>query len=434
MTSAALTEDFKTDPYWWEAAPRPKLSPRPLPAAADVAIVGSGYTGLSAALDLVRGGASVVVIDAADPGAGASSRSTGSVGRTFRHAFSGLLKQYGPERAVAVYTEVANAFSYTTGLMEGERLNCGFARRGRFTGAATPKHYAGMQRELEVKSRYLPSQDTMLPADRQSEEIGFGGYHGGLVIPDVASIHSGLYQLELLRLATAAGATVVANTPVTGIRREGASFVVEAGKQALRARDVIVATNGYTSAVTKAFQRRVIPFPAFIAATEPLDPALIAAVLPGRRVFQESLGNPFFMRVTPDGTRLLFGGLTGTLTSDLRDMGQRLHAAMTRIAPQLAQARFSHTWTGKCAATFSIYPHVGVQDGIHYAMGYCFAGISMGTYLGHKVAQRLLGSRDHLTAFDTIPFETRPYHLGRAWFLPIAVGLINWRDRKAMRA
>lgn len=434
MASQALTENFKADPYWWEAAPRPKLPTRPLPATADVAIVGSGYTGLSAALDLARSGASVVVIDAGDPGAGASSRSTGSVGRTFRHAFSALLKQYGAERAIAIYTEVANAFSYTTGLMEGEKLSCGFSRRGRFTGAATPKHYAAMQRELELKNRHIPSQDTMLPADRQGEEIGFGGYFGGLVIPDVASIHSGLYQLELLRIATAAGADIVANTPVTAIRRDASGFVVEAGRQALRARDVIVATNGYTSATTRAFQRRVIPFPAFIAATEALDPALIASVLPGRRVFQESLGNPFFMRITPDGTRLLFGGLTGTQTSDLRDMGQRLHAAMTRIAPQLAKTRFSHTWTGKCAATFSIYPHVGVQDGIHYAMGYCFAGISMGTYLGHKVAQRLLGARDHATAFDTIPFETRPYHFGPAWFLPIAVGLINWRDRKAMRA
>jgi glycine/D-amino acid oxidase-like deaminating enzyme len=374
----------------------------------------------------------VTVIDAGDPGSGASSRNTGSMGRTFRHKFSGLLAEFGVDRAVAIYRDVSAAYEYAAGLIVNEQIACHLEQCGRFTAAMSPQHFQGMRKELEIRKKHLRVQDYVVSPEELRNEIGFGSYHGGLTVPDTSTIHPGLYQLGLLARASDAGVNVIANTEVTKIRRAADKFVVVTPRGRIAANDVIVATNGYTGRATPYLRRRVIPFPAFIMATEPLDDALLRSVLPGGRVFQESRGNPFFMRFSPDRTRLLFGGLTGT-QEDARAMGMRLHSALVGLAPQLKSVKVSRAWTGNCAATFDIYPHLGVHEGIHYAMGYCFAGISMGTWFGHKVALRVLRAKDAATAFDGMPFESRPYYWGKPWFLPIAVAKINREDRQGTK-
>ena len=342
MSANNLADNLVLTPYWWDDAPRPKLSPVDLPGTVDVAVVGSGYTGLSAALDLARSGLSVLVIDAGDPGSGASSRNTGSMGRTFRHSFSSLLKSFGPERAVAVYKEVAGAFAYTSGLIERERIDCKFTRSGRFTGAASAKHYEAIAKEVENKSKHLSTTEILVPQAKQNEEIGFGRYYGGLVIPDVGTIHPGHYHLGLLSRVREAGATIAANTRVTRVHRDARGFIVSTSRGAINARQVVLATNGYTEGVSRYLQRRVIPFPAFIAATEPVSESIIRDVLPGRRVFQETKNNPFFMRLSPDGSRFLFGALAGSSPRDLRRTASKLHHELASRVPQLAQTKISH--------------------------------------------------------------------------------------------
>jgi glycine/D-amino acid oxidase-like deaminating enzyme len=428
--TSVLTSDFKTTPYWWEEAPRPPLDPVELPAETDVIVIGSGYTGLSAALTLARAGKQVAVVDAGDLGGGASSRNTGSMGRTFRHPFSALAKSHGVERATEVYREVGAAFDYASAMIEGEKIACHFARRGRFTGFISPKQYDASAREVETRQKHVPGVDVLLSRAEQHREIGFGLYHGGILVPDVASIHPGLYHLGLLALVRKAGATVHAHTLVSDVRREKAGFTVATDRGSIKAGNVIVATNGYTGKLLPFLRRRVIPFPAFIMATEPLGTATVKRLLPTLRIFQEAAQNPFFMRPTPDGERLLFGGLTGWFAPSLPKFARRLHAALVARIPELQNVRISHLWTGKCSATFSIYPGIGVHDGIHYAMGYCFAGISMGTYLGHKIGLRVLGAPEARTVFDDIIFESRAWHQGYPWFVPFAAAQMIRGDRK----
>jgi len=428
-----FAEGFSTDPYWWIEAPRPQLPQADVPERADVVVVGSGFTGLSAAITLGSAGRKPIVVEAGDPGDGASTRNTGSMGRTFRHKFSALAKELGVDRAIALYQEVAAAHDYTVGLIRGHGIECHMQQVGRFTAAISPQHYRAMGREMEIRGKHLQQRDYLVAPDDLGREIGFGAYHGGLAVPDTCTIHPGLYQLGLLARAQQAGAAIVANTSVGGIKRKGSAFLVETTRGVIVADEVIVATNGYTGRATPYLRRRLIPFPAYIMATQPLDRALVESALPGGRVFQESKSNPFFMRRSPDGARLLFGGFTGMRVSTTAEMGRRLQAALGQLAPQLASVKVGRVWTGNCAATFDIYPHLGIHDGVHYAMGYCFAGISMGTYLGHKIARRVLGAKDAATAFDGFPFQTRPYHWGHAWFLPIAVAKFNWEDRRAMK-
>lgn len=429
-TDSALTPDLNTNPYWWDEAPRPAIELDPLPAQADVVIVGSGFTGLSAALTLLQCNRQVLVLDAESLGAGASSRNAGSMGRTFRHTFSDLMKAHGVDFAMRVYREVHDAFEFSYGRIESEGIKCELVRRGRFTAFIGSGQYEEAARELELRQKHVPGKDYMVSKEAQGQEIGFGSYFGGIIIPDVASIHPGLYQLGLLSRVKGAGGTAIGNTKVVDISRAGKDFAVATQRGTVRARDVIVATNGYTGGLMRYLQRRVFPFPAYMFATEPIGIERVKKLLPNLRVFQEKAENPFFLRPSPDLTRLVGGGRAGTIVTSTSRTARTLHRLLVARIPDLASTRLSHFWTGKCAGTFSIFPGIGVHDGVHYSMGYCFAGISMGTYLGHKIGLRVAGKPDAATVFDDIGFETRFWHWSYPWFVPIAAEMMLYEDRK----
>ena len=135
------------------------------------------------------------------------------------------------------------------------------------------------------------------------------------------------------------------------------------------------------------------------------------------------------MRRAPDDpTRIVFGGLTGGRNQDLRLMAERLHARLLRIFPELSGLRFDNIWTGKCSGTLDLYPHIGRHEGIHYAVGYCFAGVPMGTFFGQKLARRILGGKGGDSAFDR-PLPSSPLYWGNPWFVPYAIDWLSRHDR-----
>lgn len=209
--------------------------------------------------------------------------------------------------------------------------------------------------------------------------------------------------------------------------------MLSTGRGDVLARDVVVATNGYGGAALPYLQRRVIPFRGFMIATEELGAGLIDKILPRWRVVHDWHNDIDFLRRSADGKCLLFGGLTGTASDDLPVMAARLRARLLRILPQLQGVKLSHAWNGYCAATFDLYPHIGKVDGIHYAMGYCFAGLPAGTYLGHKTALAILGSAAAKTAFDGRSFPAKWFYRGKPWFVPAFMAHYRWQDRKEDR-
>ena len=168
-------------------------------------------------------------------------------------------------------------------------------------------------------------------------------------------------------------------------------------------------------------------------ATEPLSAEQIERALPSHRTYHDYVNNIDFLRRAPDEPRILFGGLTGTMTDDLALMGRRLHARLVATFPELAGVRLSRAWSGYCAGTFDLWPHIGVEDGVHYAMGYCYAGLPMGTWLGHKVAARILERQDRHTAFAERPFPTRIGFRGGSWPVPLVMAWYNFQDWRSMR-
>lgn len=414
------------DPYWWRAAPLEHEVTAAPPAQADVAIVGAGLTGLVAAAHLAQGGRQVVVLDAGAPGCGASTRNAGYVGRSLKHGFGELVDKRGLDAAKRAYGELMEAFLAVRDVVERFRIDCHYRQQGRMLLATSPAMFDQMVREYSLREHHLGESFAAIGRAEQRREIDTDHYHGGIRIDDHAGLHPGLYHRGLLTAARAAGAAICGNTPVQGIRRDAGGFDLLLSGRKLHAREVIVATNGYSGSAFPWLQRRLIPFDAYQAVSAPLDEARIRALLPGDRTFIDwNFDVDWFRRAPDDPSRIQFGGLTGGRNQDLNRMAARLRGRLLRVFPDLQDLHVDHVWTGRCAGTFDVTPFIGRHDGIHYAGGYCFIGVPMGTLFGLKLARRILDEPGGDSAFDR-PLPTAPLYRGNAWFVPLA---IRWMSR-----
>ncbi len=430
MTDSLFAPDYKNQPYWWEAAPLPSLPPIAPPASCDVAIVGSGYTGLSAAIEIARGGRHVVVVDAEDAGYGCSSRNGGQVSTSIKPGFDDLAGKHGKEIAFGIRREGFNALQWIEDFIAREKIDCNWERVGRFHGAHNPAAFDKMVHDATHQTRGLEVEVNVVPKSEQHAEIGSDRYFGGLVFPRHASLHPAKYHAGLLTRAQAAGATVVTRCPVLSIGREGEGFRLATPRGSIQARDVVVATNGYTGAITPWLRRRVIPIGSYIIATELLDPALASRLSPKNRVLTDSRKLVFYYRLSEDRRRMVFGGRVALKETDPKISAPRLHAHMTSIFPELAQTKITHSWMGFVAYTFDTLPHLGrMNDGIHYCAGYCGSGVSLASYFGARIGQQLLGKAEGKTALDGVSFPTRPFYSGDPWFLGPTIVYYKLRDK-----
>jgi glycine/D-amino acid oxidase-like deaminating enzyme len=411
---------FKTEPYWWEAARPFAADGRPLPERVDVAIVGSGYCGLSAALELARAGTSVAVLESGALGQGASSRNGGMVGGTIRLDWAGLEQRFGRERASALMDGGRDSFEFMESLIEREQLDADYARTGRFIVACTSSQFRELKATVERLGERAASV-RIVPREAQRSEIGSDRFHGGVVIQETGGLHPAKLHRSLLAAACEAGVKLNAHAEVRRLEREGSGFRLQTARGDLRAEQVLVATNGYTGGVTPDLRRRVIPVSSYIVATEELPLEVTAELSPRGRMFVDRNRLLSYFRLSPDRRRVVFGGRVSLREVDERSSAKVLHRRMCRIWPQLDGVRVTHSWKGNVAFTFDRLPHMGVRDGVHFAMGCNGSGVAMATFLGWQSALKLLGRQNRPCPFETPDFPSRPLYFGRPWFLP-AVG------------
>lgn len=422
-------------PYWWESAPRPDTMPAsrtpPLPASADVAVVGSGFTGLSAALTLLRNGRHPLVLDRDAPGFGASTRNGGQIGsgnQKFR--VKHLIALRGRAKAQAMLREGVGMLDYIDRLIADEAIACGYARCGRFRGAIRPTHYEAMARDMEDLKALAGVESFMVPRAEQHREIGTDLFHGGSVLPGDASLHPGLYHAGLMARVTALGGAIAGGAGVTGIRAERNGFILATGRGVVRCRAVIVATNGYTDALLPELGRRIVPVGSALIATGEIPPARFAPLLPGGRVYGNTNRVFSYFRAAPGERRLVWGGRVGRLAGD-RTPGAYAHLARELLGtfPDLADIPVTHAWDGRIGYTYDEVPHLGrTRAGVHYAIGYCGTGVSRSTYFGHKVALQLIGAPDGRTAFDDLTFPAFPVRPVAARVVPVVEAWYRLRD------
>src|SRR5260221_6296842 len=432
MTDEAIfAPDFKEMPYWIDAAREPnalQADPGPLPTKADVVIVGGGLTGVSAACELARGGRDTLVLDAGEPAEAASARNAGMLGWHSKHSFTDLIETVGVDEATRFFRELRGIYEAAVARIRDETIDCDFRKNGRFLGALTPKHHDQMTREYEARARLLGEEVDFIPSSQQVES-GSRRYHGGVVIRENASIQPARHARAMRRRAEAAGARVIGHTAVGALARANGGFTVQTARGTVQARDVLIATNGYTSALTPWLAERLVPINAYMVATETLSDNLATALLPNHRMYSDNRRRPNYMQLSPDRRPLLFGGQTGRWPVSLRDVARRLHGDIVMLFPDLEGTKLSYAWTGRCAATMDLYPHVGVHDGMHYALGYCFSGNAMAPYLGIKAARRILGAPDTETFFARGAFAHAPWYARSERLMSVLMDYYGWADR-----
>ena len=431
MPDSIFHPDFKSLPYWWEAwRPTADWAEAPVPTRTDVAIVGAGYTGLSTAIELADSGIEATVIEAHEPGFGASTRSGGGVsgGVNVGKSFSGKSIDPGSERAAGMLHDAGDAFSLIERIIDRESIQCFWEKRGRFVGAWTPKHYESLAKRVEALNRAAQSGSFMVPRERQREEMASDYYYGGMVVERSGKLHPALYYKGLLDAALRRSVTICAKAPVTKIARNGTRWRLETARGAIEADEVVIATNGYTGDVTPRLKRRVIPLASHIIATEELSSDLAASLIPKGRTLADTRRVLCYYRISPDGKRVIFGGRARFTPVTPETSAPILHRFMLDRFPQLRGVRVTHAWTGNVAFTLDAVPHMGLDDGMHYALGCNGSGVAMMTYLGYQTARKIAGKANAVCAFDAPEFPDHPLYSGKPWFLPFVGGYYRMRD------
>jgi glycine/D-amino acid oxidase-like deaminating enzyme len=425
---------MKTIPFWTDDFPRPDDLPvaNELPEQVDVAIIGSGYTGLSAARVLARSGANVAVFERDSIGWGASSRNGGMTMPGLKQGIRTVFKWYGPELGREFWQASLDAMELIDQIVVEEDIDCDWHLKGYVALAYKASHFEDMQQSAAWHKQHLEHTLHVIGRDELHDEIGSAAFYGALASDQGGSIHPAKYVFGLARAAARHGASLYEGVEVTRIERQPSGFVLATSKGSLKSLQVVIATNGYTNSLLPKLQVRIFPVGSYCIVTEPLPPPLQAALSPKERMFYDSKRFLNYFRLTPDG-RLLWGGRNNLSTNlDLQESAAILQAQMVQTFPELADIPITHSWTGQLGLTFDLLPHIGFIDGVHYALGYGGHGLSMATYLGHEIGLLLSGQKSR-SPFAEIPhngrwFYPRARRNGRPWFIPFAAQYYRFLD------
>jgi glycine/D-amino acid oxidase-like deaminating enzyme len=421
--------------FWLTTVQAPEVPVRPLPARVDVAVIGAGFTGLSAARTLAKGGARVAVLEAENLGWGASCRNGGMVLSGLKLGIPALLKRYGHQAAKRMYAASLESIDCVEEIVREEGIACDFARCGHLEVACKPKHFEEFRSGAETIEQEFGRRLKIVEKKELRSEIGSAIYHGGIVDEASAGVNPARYVAGLGCAAAKAGAEIHEKTRVTGLERAASGgesgWKVTTSRGAVPAKDVLVATSGYTSGVTPSLQKKIIPIGSFIIVTDVLRRELARELSPRGRMIYDSKNYLYYYRLTPD-RRMLFGGRAAFFPENentVRESARILREGMIRVYPQLRDVRVEFVWGGTLDFAFDIMPHAGRMDSMYFSVGYAGHGVAMATLLGKKMAEAILSGRDE-NPFAGIEFPGAPLGLynGNPWFLPLAGAWYKFLD------
>lgn len=415
---------LKQQIYWHTTVQMPDDSNlTPLPEKVDVAIIGGGYTGLSAARTLAKNGVKAAVLEANTIGWGASSRNGGMVLTGLKLGMRTVLKKHGRDIAKRLFQCSLDSIDTVEQIIKEENIDCGFARYGHLLATNKPKHYDALQDEVEFMQKEFNHKVLLISRAEQHAEIGSTIYHGALLDEVSGGLNPAQYVAGLVGAAEKAGATLHARARVNKLGRSGRRFVLETERGLLNAESVFVATSGYTGHVTKNLQKKVIPIGSFIIATEKLSDDLIKELIPkGRMIFDYKHYLNYF-RLWDN--RMIFGGRAAFFpetSNTIQRSADILRREMIQVYPQLKNTKIEYVWGGTLDFAFDMMTHVGEVDGMYYSLGYAGHGVAMATYLGRTVAEAMLNGNIKEHPFASFSFPDAPLGLynGFPWFLPFA--------------
>jgi glycine/D-amino acid oxidase-like deaminating enzyme len=414
------TVEFREKSFWLEGDDYAPGAPLAGERRADVAIIGGGFTGLSAAYFLKRAQPSleVVVLEQAVVGFGASGRNGGFIMPLLGWNIPDVHKRMGPERTKAAYDFMYQAVDHVGALVREHEMACDYERTGYLMLAMNRARMQHLEREVEL-ARSLGYDYQLLDERGVAEHVRSPAFRGGFFDPRCAIFNPARFTRELARVVRAMGVTICEQTPVTRVD-EGAEVAVHtAGGGLVRAPRLVLGTNAYSGALGY-FRHRVMPVFTFIVLTEPLTDAQLREIGWQRRTSLETARNLIhYFRLTADN-RIAFGGEDAQyyFGSRFRDRDERvcrrLRRRMVEFFPSLRDIRFTHAWGGPIGFTLDFFPTMGVMGkhrNVFFSVGCCGHGVSLANYAGAVIADLVFEQRTPRTELFFVnrkPFPLPP--------------------------
>ncbi|EHL99933.1 FAD dependent oxidoreductase [Acetobacteraceae bacterium AT-5844] len=413
----------------YAATARPPITAPPLEGErkASVAIVGGGFTGLSAALHLAQAGADVVLLESHEPGWGASGRNGGQVNPGLKHEPDTILRDFGPEMGGRMIRLSGGAPQGVFDLVREHQIQCEAHQGGTIRAAYHEAGFAEIRAGAEQQQRHGAPVE-LLDAEEMRRVTGTSRYVGGLVDRRGGNVNPLGYARGLADAAQRAGAAIHGGSPVTRVARGAGGWAIHTPTGIVRAEHLALCTNGYTDGLWPGLRRSIVPVFSAIAATEPLPEELARAIMPARSVLYEIASITVYYRLDA-ANRLLMGGRSALRdTSDPREYSyRRLIRYSETLWPQLKGVRWEYFWNGQLAITPDHYPHLHEPaPGVIAALGYNGRGVAMATAMGKQVARRILSPTAEL---DMPMTDLKPIAFHGLWRSAVAARVTYGRIR-----
>ncbi len=391
-----------------------------------MAVIGAGFTGLAAAWELARRHRQVVVVDSHEIGRGASARNGGMVHPGGKHDLATMLAMPAGRD---MWDDTVAAFEGVETLATELDIACDWRRCGHLELADHPRHVSHLRSVADAYAS-VGEDARFVAADELGDQVGSPRFAGGLLVSRSGSVHPAKLVEGLAGAALVAGAQLHGHTEAVEVTRDGAGFHLQTSRGAIRAGEVIVATDGTTRRRPVPWLgRRILGIGSFMIATEPIDADLAASVSPRGRMLFDTKNFLNYWRLAPDGTRVLFGGRTSFAPTTVEQARDLLYGALQATHPQLAGVRVARAWGGLVGLTFDRLPHLGrhPRTGVVYALGYCGTGVALSTHFGRAIG-RWLCADGVLPAFADRRWPVVPPPAHVPWLLPVAGWWYQARD------
>jgi len=415
--------------YAATARPFPHLPTLEGEIKTDVAIIGGGYTGLSAALHLAERGYQVALIEQARVGWGASGRNGGQINTGLRKGPTELIATYGHDQAKALFELAEEARAIIRARAERHRIRCDL-KSGSLYVAHKRSDEAWMRGEVEAlaaefgyrKARYIPKAELR-------DHVGSDAYHGGIADWGASHLHPLNYALGLALAAIEAGAVMYERTRAVALEETADGVTIRTEDGLIKAKYAVIGCNGYLGGLEPRIAGRIMPIANFIIATEPLSDAEAKELIPNDVCVCDTKFVVNYFRLSAD-RRLLWGGGEKYTATPPADIPAFVRPHMLRVFPQLADKRIEYVWSGMLAITMSRLPNLGRNGNVFYAQGYSGQGIAIAGLAGKLIAEALGGTAERFDILALLPHRTFPG--GTAFRHPLLVLAMLWyamRDR-----